>query len=236
MIPTYNEVASIGRLIPAILKNVPKASVLVVDDSSPDGTAKEVSKLSRKYKGRVFLLLRTKEKGRGSAGVAGFKWALEKGAEAVVEMDADFSHDPKYLPAMVKALDSADVVVGSRFVKGGRDERGFIRTMITLMGRIYIRTMLGVKIEDPTSGFRIFRKEVLESLDLDSLITTKTWAVVQEMLYKSALMGFKIKEVSIVFIDRERGNSKFNLKILIQGLLLVLVLKLQYSSIWGLRS
>lgn len=232
MIPTYNEAENIKRLIPVILKKAPNVSILVVDDNSPDKTADEVKKLAKRYPKRVHLLLRREKKGRGSAGIDGFKWLLKRGADAVIEMDADFSHHPKYLPKMINNLKDADVVVGSRFIKAGKDMRGPFRSLITILGRIYIRLVLGVNLKDPTSGYRAFKKRVLQAVDLDNLIAVKTWAVVQEVLYKAALMNFKIKEVPIIFVDRKRGNSKLNLKVLLQGMLLVLVLRFEYMAIW----
>lgn len=232
MIPTYNEADNLRKLIPAIFKTVPEANLLVVDDKSPDGTAKVVKSMQKKYPKKISLIVRKDERGRGSAGIDGFKAALKKGADVVVEMDADFSHHPKYLPSMINALSDADVVVGSRFVKGGKDERGLIRTLITIMGAMYIRFVLGIKLKDPTSGYRMFKKNALLEIDMDNLISVKTWAVVQEMLYKAALADLKVREVPIEFVDRESGDSKFNLKILMQGILLVLVLKLEHSSIW----
>lgn len=231
MIPTYNEADNVKRLLPAILKRVPKAQVLVVDDNSPDGTAKEVRKLKTKFPRRVFLLLRKKARGRGTAGIAGFKYVLKKRADIVVEMDADFSHHPRHLPLMIEEIKSHDVVLGSRFVSGGEDRRGLIRHLITLFGNFYIRTVLGLSIRDCTSGYRVFRRKVLEKINLEGMISSGP-SVVQEILYKADLLGFDIKEVPIVFVDRRQGASKFDLKIITQGVLMVLVLKFVFSDIW----
>ena len=231
VIPTYNEAAHIERLIKATLKQVLHVTIVVVDDHSPDGTWKKVGRLSRRYRGKVVLLLRTKSRGRGSAGIDGFTYALGHGAEVVVEMDADFSHHPRYLPTMLREIEFHDVVVGSRFVAGGKDTRGFYRRCITTLGNFYIRTVLGLRIRDCTSGYRVFRRTVLEAIRWDMLISSGP-SIVQEILYKAGLLGFRIKEVPIVFVDRRQGNSKFNGKILLQGILMVLVLRFMASDVW----
>lgn len=231
MVPTYNEAGNIGGLIDAILKSVPYAKILVVDDNSPDETSEIVKLKAKKYPKRVLLLLRKNKKGRGTAGVDGFKYALKKGAEVVIEMDCDFSHNPKYLPRMLKEISKHDVILGSRFVPGGVDKRGFIRHFITTFGNFYIRIMLGLKIKDCTSGYRAFQSKVLKKINLDKLISTGP-SIVQEILYKADIFGFDIKEVPIVFIDRREGTSKFNYKIMLQGILMVLVLKFVLSGVW----
>lgn len=231
MIPTYNEAANIKRLIPAILKKVPQVRILVVDDNSPDGTAEVVGKLKRKYPRRVFLLLRKRARGRGTAGIAGFKNILNRKADVIVEMDADFSHHPRYLPQLLAEIEKYDVVLGSRFVLGGADRRWFIRHLITVLGNFYIRTVLGLSIRDCTSGYRAFRREVFEKINLDGLISLGP-SIVQEILYKADLLGFDIKEIPIVFVDRRQGKSKFDFKIMAQGILMVLVLKFVFSKLW----
>jgi len=231
MIPTYNEKANIGRLIPAILKKTPGVKILVVDDNSPDGTAGQVLRLKKKYPRKVFLLRRTAGRGRGTAGIAGLKYALDKKADVIVEMDADFSHHPKYLPLMLKEIKKHDIVLGSRFVKNGEDRRGLSRHLITVLGNLYIRSVLKLSIKDCTSGYRAFKKKALKAINLDSLISSGP-SIVQEILYKADLLGFDIKEIPIVFIDRRQGKSKFNFKIMLQGILMVLVLRLFFTNIW----
>jgi len=233
MIPTYNESKNIERLIKEIYDYAPGVDILVVDDNSPDGTGQIIDKLSAENP-RVHILHRKKLRGRGLAGIAGLRYALNWGAEAVVEMDADFSHDPKHLPALLKGLNEADVVLGSRFVKGGADVgRGWLRHAVTVFANWYIRLVLKIKIKDCTSGYRVFKREVLETIDVDSLISRGP-AIVQEILYSSILSGFRVKEVPIVFIDRQRGNSSFNFKIMFEGFMMIPILRyLAKSEKWG---
>jgi len=233
MIPTYCEAENIERLIGQILGYASQVDILVVDDNSPDGTGQIIDKLSAENP-RVHILHRKKLRGRGLAGIAGLRYALNWGAEAVVEMDADFSHDPKYLPALLEGLNEADVVLGSRFVRGGADVgRGWLRHAITVFANWYIRLVLKIKIKDCTSGYRIFKREVLETIDVDSLISRGP-AIVQEILYSSILSGFRVKEVPIVFIDRQRGSSNFNFKIMFEGFIMIPILRyLAKTEKWG---
>jgi dolichol-phosphate mannosyltransferase len=233
MVPTYNEAQNIERLVQQIFTFVPEVDVLVVDDSSPDGTGHLADRMAA-GNSRIHVLHRTKIRGRGLAGIAGLRYALNWGAEAVVEMDADFSHDPKYLPPLISGLSEADVVLGSRFVPGGADVgRGWIRHAITVFANWYIRLVLGIKIRDCTSGYRAFRCKVLETVDVDTMISRGP-AIVQEILYSSLLSGFKVKEIPIVFIDRQRGNSTFNFKIMYEGFVMIPVLKyLAKTENWG---
>lgn len=231
MLPTFNEAGNIEKIIDAILFNVPSAKILVVDDNSPDGTADIVKLKAKSYPQQVFLLLRTEEKGRGSAGRDGFKYVLDKGADVVIEMDADLSHDPKYLPQMLKEIAEYDVILGSRFVPGGEDNRGLVRNILTTLGNFCFRMILGLKIRDCTSGYRVFRAEVLKKINLDKLMSPGP-SIVEEILYKTYIYGFNIKEVPIVFVDRTKGNSKFNFKTIVEVLLMVLVFKVVFSSVW----
>ncbi len=225
MIPTYNERENIGNLIQEILNlNIPDLHIVVVDDNSPDGTSEVVRNLSGKHP-EVELLLRTMERGRGSAGIAGFKYALDRGADAVIEMDADFSHHPKYIPRLLEALQDADLVIGSRFIRGGKDvKRGIARRVITLLAGIYVRVILGLKIRDVSSGYRCFKRKVLEAIELDSVISTGP-SIVSEVFYRAHLKGFSIREIPIEFEDRQHGQTKLNYKILIKTLLMVLQFK-----------
>lgn len=235
MIPSYNEAENIEQLISEINALDIDPQIVVVDDNSPDGTAKIVKRLMDSMK-NVHLVLRTEERGRGTAGVAGFKYALDNGAEYVIEMDADFSHHPKHIPDLLKAMEDHDVALGSRFVAGGKNIRkGFIRNLVTVFANIYINLILGVKIKDATSGYRCFKREVLEAIDLDHTVSIGP-SVVQELLYKSSLMGFKIKEVPITFVDRYRGMSSFNFRIALQGFIMVLVLRYMFSDIRRIQS
>lgn len=225
MIPTYNERENIGNLIQEIVNlKIQDLHIVVVDDNSPDGTSEVVTNLSKKHP-EVELLLRTTERGRGSAGIAGFKYALDHGADSVIEMDADFSHHPKYIPHLLEALHDADMVIGSRFISGGKDvNRGIIRKMITILAGIYVRALLGLKIHDVSSGYRCFKRKVLEAIELDSMISTGP-SIVSEVFYRAHLRGFSIKEIPIEFEDRTHGQTKLNYKILVKTLLMVLKFK-----------
>ena len=171
VIPTYNERESIESLIREVLSLSLGLNILVVDDNSPDGTGAIVSKLSEESP-KVRLLTRKKRKGRGSAGVDGFKKALEMGADLIIEMDADFSHHPRHIPDLVANADNYKVVLGSRFVAGGADrDRGMLRQMVTRLAGLYVRRSLGIRIRDVSSGYRCFRKEVFEKVDLDDMIS-----------------------------------------------------------------
>ena len=230
MIPTYNEAENIGRLLRQILEVGQDIEIVVVDDNSPDGTAKIVREMMERD-GRVHLIFREREKGRGTAGIAGFRYALEHGAEVVIEMDADFSHDPKHIPEFLDHIRSYDVVVGSRFVKSGRNVRkGFLRNLVTWGANYYIRLALGIRIRDATSGYRCFRREVLEALDISRTISIGP-SVVQELLYKSIMMGYHVYEIPITFVDRYRGISSFNFRLALQGFIMVLILRYLFSDV-----
>jgi dolichol-phosphate mannosyltransferase len=199
VIPTYNEKENIKELINEILA-LPlnfDLSILVVDDDSPDSTGEIVQAMMEKEK-RIHLLTRKKRRGRGAAGIDGFREALRTNPDFVVEMDGDLSHQPQYIPLLLKHGESYDLVIGSRFVKGGKDlNRSILRKSFTLLSRNFIRYLLKIPIKDITSGFRCFKKEVLEKVDLDDLISVGP-SIVEEVLYKAFLMNFKIGEAPIV--------------------------------------
>lgn len=232
MIPTYNEKENIKNLINEILKlRIKDLSVVVVDDNSPDGTWKIVQEISKKNK-NVHLLLRKKDKGRGAAGRDGFIYCLKHKADVVIEMDADFSHDPKYIPQMIEELKNADLILGSRRVEGAKEiGRSFIRRIITYLANFYIRIMLGLKVKDCNSGFRCFKREVLEKINLERL-ESKGPSIVQEVLFKSHLKGFKIKEIPITFTNRTKGLSKLGIAQLTAAYFMVL--KLKIMSLFGI--
>jgi dolichol-phosphate mannosyltransferase len=233
MIPTYNERENIAGLVREILSLPLDASlsVLVVDDDSPDGTGRIVGDMVRK-EGRVRLLTRKTKRGRGAAGIDGFKAALALDPDYVIEMDGDFSHQPKHIPDLVAAMGGCDVALGSRYVKGGRDaDRGIHRRFITFLVRRFIRSRFDIPVKDPSSGFRCFRKEVLERIGLDDMISTGP-SVVLEVLYKASLLGYRIGETPIVFIDRSRGKTKLNLLTLFETLIMALKIRRRY----GVRS
>lgn len=225
VISTYNEAENIQQLINEILGlTIADLHILVVDDNSPDGTGNIVERLS-KTDNRVILLRRRKKKGRGSAGIEGFKHALNSGADYIVEMDGDFSHDPKYVPEFLKAIKDSDVVLGSRFVKDGRDVgRGLKRQLITKSAGIYVRSLLKINIKDVSSGYRCFRRGVFDKIDLDNMVSSGP-SIVLEILYKTISRGFRIREIPIVFTDRRQGKTKLDYVTLLETLVMVLRLR-----------
>lgn len=235
MVPTYNEKANIAELVKSLHKNVPRAWILVVDDSSPDGTSEEVKNLMRKDK-KLRLLLRDRSiKGRGWAGRDGFVKALQMGAEAVVEMDADLSHQPKFIPSLLAPLASkeADVVIGSRYMPGGKDmDRPFHRKWTSNFARYYLKFVLGLKVKDPTSGFRAFSKKALEKIKVETL-TARDPFTVSEILFRCYKAGLRVKESPIEFIDRTRGESKLGLTTLLKYLGRALLLRLGPDPLAG---
>lgn len=226
-IATYNESKNILPLIDRLLSVVPSMHIVVVDDDSPDGTWKLVKDLSQKDS-RVHLIHRVGKKGRGSAGIEGFRYALEQNAETIVEMDADFSHNPAYIPSFLKEINNVDIVIGSRAIEGGGETgRGVARRLITRGANFYVRMILGIKVRDCTAGFRMFRRKVLEEIGLDSLVSNGP-SIVQEILYKAHLKKFSMKEVPILFEERAAGQSTFNFRIIISSLYMILKFKFIY--------
>ena len=228
-IPTYNEAENIEALLKEILAlDIPDLIVVVVDDNSPDGTGAIVDRLA-KGNPNIKILHRYKDRGRGSAGIAGFKFALQEGADFIIEMDADFSHHPKYIPDLLKHIQNYDIVLGSRFVTGGKDtNRGIIRKVVTVLARTYIQWTLGIKVRDLTSGYRCFKRKVLESIHLNHMISTGP-SIVTEILYKASLKGFTTYEIPIVFEDRKKGETKLNLLVLLKTLYMEYKFKRLYS-------
>jgi dolichol-phosphate mannosyltransferase len=217
VLPTYNEADNIEPLVEAARSNLPVgAQILIVDDGSPDGTGERADRLADRVAG-VRVLHRTVKEGIGPAYVAGFRQALAGGAGLVLEMDADFSHDPAYLPRLIEATRSADLVLGSRYVPGGGvGDWGPVRRAISRGGSIYARHLLGIGIHDLTGGFKCFRSEVLEAIDLDS-IQARGYAFQIEITYRAVKRGFRVVEVPIVFRDRRMGNSKMDTGILAEA-------------------
>jgi dolichol-phosphate mannosyltransferase len=231
MIPTYNERENIEDLIKEILAlDVDMdLSVVVADDNSPDGTGEVVRKMAQSDD-RVHALIRKKRRGRGAGGIDGFKEALKLSPDFVVEMDGDFSHQPKHIPALLEACKDYDFVIGSRFVKGGKDQdRNAVRRIITFFVRAFIRRKFRIPVRDVSSGFRCFKREVLEAIDLDDLISVNP-SIVLELLYKAYLLDFTMKEIPIEFIDRTRGKTKLNFLILLDTLLMALLFKKRYTK------
>jgi len=230
MIPTYNERENIRPLIESILRldhNL-DLTVIVVDDNSPDGTAEEVEALTA-TDSRVKLLLRTKRKGRGAAGAAGFQAALDLNPDLVIEMDGDGSHQARFIPDLIQAAQSSDVVLGSRFVPGGKDaDRRLVRRLITWAVRVFIRWQFRFPVKDVSSGFRCFRAEALRKIDPEDLISTGP-SIVLEVLARAHQLGFKISEIPISFIDRKKGQTKLNFLTLLETLVMALKFKQRYG-------
>ncbi|HTR74097.1 MAG TPA: polyprenol monophosphomannose synthase [Solirubrobacterales bacterium] len=210
VLPTYNEAANIEPFVAAARSSLPAdAHILIVDDGSPDGTGERADRLAERHP-NVGVLHRRRKEGLGPAYIAGFRRALASGAGLVLEMDSDFSHDPAYLPRLLDAAKRADLVIGSRYVPGGGvTDWGPVRRALSRGGSIYSRLVLGVGVHDLTGGFKCFRREVLEAIDLDA-IEVRGYAFQVEMTYRAIQLGFKVVEVPIVFRDRRAGDSKMD--------------------------
>jgi dolichol-phosphate mannosyltransferase len=225
-IPTYNEASNLERLVAAIRRISPESGILVVDDRSPDGTGEIADRLAAADP-QVRVLHREPPRGRGVAGRDGYLEALRMGAEIVVEMDADFSHPPELLPAFLAEIErGADVVLGSRFVAGGSDrDRGLARRAITVLANAYIRIVLGVPVGDCNSGYRGFRAGILRRIRPETL-TSEGPSIVQEVLFRVHRAGARIVEIPLEFVDRQEGESKLGLGLLLDGYFMILKLKL----------
>jgi dolichol-phosphate mannosyltransferase len=220
--PTYNEAPNLERIVRAVIAQLDEIKpddyrILVVDDNSPDGTGQIADRLAAELD-PVEVLHRTGKSGLGSAYRAGFEHALAQGAESLVEMDADFSHDPGHLPALLAAGGDADLVLGSRYVPGGgvRDW-GLLRRMISRGGGTYARVILGVQVHDLTGGYKCIRREVLESIELAS-VRAEGYVFQIEVTYRALLAGFRVAEVPIVFADRTEGTSKMSSRIALEAM------------------
>jgi dolichol-phosphate mannosyltransferase len=218
ILPTYNEAENLERIVAAILEQLPESGrVLVVDDNSPDGTGEIADRLAEGNE-RVAVVHRAVKEGLGPAYLAGFRIALGAGAERIVEMDADFSHDPAYLPQLIEATESADLAIGSRYVPGGGvTDWGPLRRFISRGGSTYARLALGVPIRDLTGGFKCFRRIVLETIELET-IQARGYAFQVETTYRAIKAGFRVVEVPIVFKDRADGTSKMSKAIVAEAI------------------
>ena len=224
VLPTYDERENLPLIIDAILEEVPDLHVLVVDDSSPDGTGELADEIAAR-EGRVHVMHRAAKEGLGRAYIAGFKWALERAYPLIFEMDADFSHQPKYLPAFLEAAESADLVLGARYVAGGGTEGwGLRRQILSRGGNLYARLALGLPFHDLTGGFKCFRRRVLETIDLDE-VRSSGYVFQIELTWRAYQAGCRIVEVPIVFPDRTRGQSKMSQSIVREAMVNVLRLR-----------
>jgi len=223
-LPTYNERENLERMVRALSDK--GVSVLVVDDNSPDGTGELADRLATEVD-YLEVLHRDRKEGLGPAYVAGFRHALAGGADLVLEMDADFSHDPADVTRLITWASEADVVLGSRYVRGGSIVNwGRLRRFVSAGGSLYARRLLGVRVHDLTGGFKCFRREVLETLDLGA-ITSRGYAFQIETTYRALRAGFRVVEVPIAFADRERGGSKMSRRIVLEAIWKVPALRLR---------
>jgi dolichol-phosphate mannosyltransferase len=231
IIPTYNEIENLPRIVPDVLSRDVRLHVLVVDDNSPDGTGQLADQMASESNGRVFVLHRERKSGLGQAYLAGFRWALEHDFDLMFEMDADYSHDPKYLPDFLKAIENADLVIGSRYISGVNVVNWpMSRLLLSYYANVYSRIVTGLPLRDGTGGFKCFRRRVLENIDLDR-VRSNGYAFQIEMSFRAMKKGFQIVEIPIVFVDRQAGSSKMSKKIVREAIWMVWRLRLW--SIFG---
>lgn len=226
-LPTYNEKENIRRIIETINKLNFIKEILVVDDDSMDGTLEIINEMLNQHK-NLTLIRRPGKKGRGLAGIVGLKYFIQSDNDIFVELDADFSHHPKYIPELLKYLQKYDVVIGSRMVVHGIEKgRKKVRSSLSLMANLIIRIILGTKIKDCTSGYRAFKREVLQKLDFDKFVSINP-EIVEELLYGCILQpNAKIMEIPIIYYERAGGKSKLNLKKLIKVLIAIIKIRLR---------
>jgi len=231
IIPTYDEASNIPQLLPQVLSQDECIDVLVVDDGSPDGTGQIADRMASENS-RINVLHREKKLGLGTAYLAGFAWALEREYDLILEMDADFSHDPKHLPEFLEAIQDADLVLGSRYLDGRVTVVNWPmgRLLLSYGANIYARVVTGLKVCDATGGFKCFRRRVLEAIDLDG-VRSNGYAFQIEMSLRATKKGFKIKEIPIVFVDRSDGTSKMSGRIVREAIWMVW--RLRFQAIMG---
>lgn len=219
VLPTYNEKENLSRMVEELIAlNIPNLHILVVDDNSPDGTGKIADEIAARDE-RVNVLHRKEKNGLGQAYIAGFKQAISMDADYIIQMDCDFSHQPKYIPDFLKAIESHDVVLGSRFAKGGSVDKDWsiYRKLLTwFANRVYTPTILGIPVRDATGGYRVWRRNTLIGLGLDR-IRSNGYVFQVEMAYVASRLGFRIAEIPIYFPDRELGESKMDIRIQIEA-------------------
>jgi dolichol-phosphate mannosyltransferase len=228
IIPTYNEIENIEAIVKAVFELPQQFHILVVDDNSPDGTGARVQELQKTYKDMLFLETRTEKSGLGTAYIHGFKWALRRDYQYIIEMDADFSHNPTDLPRLVKACaNGADVSVGSRYKKGVNVVNWpLYRVLLSYGASFYVKMITGMRVHDPTAGFVCYKREVLENIDLDS-VRFVGYAFQIEMKFRAYLKNYRIDEISIIFRDRVKGKSKMSSSIISEAVWGVFSMKLR---------
>ena len=218
IVPTYNEVGNVENLFRQVSQQMPAVHMLFVDDNSQDGTRDVIAQLQREAPERVHMLPRAGKLGLGTAYIAGFKWALQRDYDAVVEMDADLSHRPVDLPRLVAKLADVDAAVGSRYTTGGGTENwNFGRKLISRFGSLYARTILGIPVNDLTGGFNAWSREILETVPLDD-VKSEGYSFQIELKFRAHLAGFKLAEVPIVFVERRVGQSKMSSRIVVEAM------------------
>lgn len=231
IIPTYNESQNIEALVESISNLGLDIKILIVDDNSPDGTGKIADKLASKYS-HVHVIHRERKKGRGSACIAGFKYALNLDLDYILEMDADFSHDPKAIPEFLKKMSGAQVIIGSRYLKGSQIiDWGPYRPIFSRLANLYARFLLRIPITDYTNGYRCYSRESLSNIDFNQINTTG-YIVLSEMAYQLYQKGVRFSEIPITFVNRRRGLSNFTLKEIVSAFVGVLCLRLRRFYFW----
>ena len=222
VVPTYNEAENVKPMTEALLAlGVPDLELLIVDDESPDGTGRIAAELAGQRPGQVSVMHRAAPRGLGLAYIDGFRWALDRGADTIVQMDCDFSHSPEYIPQFLEHVKTYDVVVGSRYVRGGRtDERwGWGRWLLSWWANsVYVRLILGCKVKDATAGFKCWRRETLQGIDL-SRIRSQGYVFQVEMAYVAERLGYRVLEIPIYFEDRRIGRSKMTVPVKVEAAL-----------------
>lgn len=234
IVPTYNEAANIESLVYQVLSQPSRLDVLIVDDHSTDGTGDIADRLAHDFaatQGRVHVLHRPGKDGLGRAYLAGFAWALERGYQILIEMDADFSHDPLFLQALIQSADSADVVLGSRYLNGISVVNWPLRRiLLSWSANRYVRLMTGLRVFDCTSGYRLYRRQALEAMDLGSVLSNG-YSFQVEMTYRASLAGFRIVEVPIIFTERHAGQSKMSRRVIWESLWLPIALRFRARAL-----
>lgn len=230
VIPTYNEKDNLPRIVPEVLAQDERISILIVDDNSPDGTGQLADGMAAENS-RIHVLHRPGKQGLGKAYLAGFEWALSRDFDRIIEMDADFSHNPKYLGPMLKSSEEADLVLGSRYISGVNVINWpMSRLLLSYFANVYARVITGMSVRDLTGGFKCFRRQVLETLNLQA-VHSNGYAFQIEMSFRAHRKGFRITEIPIVFVDREHGQSKMSKAIVREAVWMVP--KLRVMAIFG---
>ena len=231
IIPTFNELENLPKLLPLVFSKGDGIDVLIVDDNSPDGTASFIENEMKKNN-RLHLIQRSSKQGLGTAYIAGFKYALQHDYQLIFEMDADFSHDPNEIPRFLEEINNSDVVLGSRYINGVNVINWPMRRLLlSWFANLYTRVITGMPVHDATGGYKCFRREVLQAIDLDG-VKSNGYAFQIEMNFKAWKKRFKVKEIPIIFVDRVKGKSKMSKKIVREAV--TMVWKLRFKSIFGL--